>query len=225
MQFVEGKIAAVFGGYQTVTIVMKPHDSSESDHPYKYVVFVIVENPLREFGHFQDPVDYMLDVKTRYQIGGIIGIIEPLLEFDSVGRKIIKVSNPKGQLIIHTNGHGYIFFNRQLNDVLFGAKQLYVRKHTQQVTLTDKAFRYCQKIIESNSSSVTGNRKTLAAAQIDCRLEAKELCKKDQNKDSDFIQEVLAMKLPRPKDYSPGFHTLSLLNKLDIVSIKSWLEP
>ncbi|KAJ3329859.1 hypothetical protein HDU76_006997 [Blyttiomyces sp. JEL0837] len=91
LQFVQGKIAAVFGGFQSVTIVMQPYQSTiQVNHPYKYIIFVVINQPVKPYRQFEDPVDYIQDVKTRYRIGGNIGVIEPSFEFDSIGRKVIK---------------------------------------------------------------------------------------------------------------------------------------
>ncbi|KAJ3306420.1 hypothetical protein HDU76_004811, partial [Blyttiomyces sp. JEL0837] len=106
MQFVEGKIDSVFGGLNTVTVVMKPYDSIEGDHRYKYIVFVVIDispNHASHYSRFEDPVDYIQYVETRYQMGGNIGVIEPCLELDSIGRKIVQVSNPRKQLVIQND--------------------------------------------------------------------------------------------------------------------------
>ncbi|KAJ3327127.1 hypothetical protein HDU76_012342 [Blyttiomyces sp. JEL0837] len=81
MKIVEGKVAGVFGGYHSETIVMEP---------------------------YENPVDYIQQVKTVYPINVNIGIIKPHLEIDSIGRKVLKLLNPTNQLLIQKDGLGYI---------------------------------------------------------------------------------------------------------------------
>ncbi|KAJ3327339.1 hypothetical protein HDU76_011972 [Blyttiomyces sp. JEL0837] len=48
-----------------------------------------------------DPVEYIQSVKTRYKVNSKVSIIEPYLEIDACGRRIIKVNEPWGLLVVH----------------------------------------------------------------------------------------------------------------------------
>ncbi|KAJ3329858.1 hypothetical protein HDU76_006996 [Blyttiomyces sp. JEL0837] len=53
-----------------------------------------------------------------------------------------------------------------------------------------------------------------------------KLCQNEVQKDTPYHVAVMKMKAPRPKKgYSPGLQALTLLNKLGLVSINTWLEP
>ncbi|KAJ3279291.1 hypothetical protein HDU76_009555, partial [Blyttiomyces sp. JEL0837] len=99
MRIVEGIVAAVLGGYRSETIVMKPYDSMEDDcdHSSKYLVFIVCQHVKGFFTHFDDPVDYIRKLKNHLRVGSVIAVIEPYLEIDSIGRKVIQAS--KAQVI------------------------------------------------------------------------------------------------------------------------------
>ncbi|KAJ3313704.1 hypothetical protein HDU76_002591 [Blyttiomyces sp. JEL0837] len=196
LQFVEGRISTIFPGYHSITIAIEGYEGT-LPFQFKFVIFIIIETPLHLFSEFEDPVDYRQDVKTRYRIGGNIAVIEPSSEYDTIGRS--------GHQGFKSCGTAANILNAHFHNNLKCSRQLF-------------------KMDPELFPIINAAAMDLSAVQIDCRLEAKELAKMNVQKDSPHIQETLKMKAPRPKDYSPGFHALGFLNKLELVSIKQWLE-
>ncbi|KAJ3331494.1 hypothetical protein HDU76_003051, partial [Blyttiomyces sp. JEL0837] len=58
------------------------------------LILVLLENPPKPIQDYDDPVDFIAEIRKVCPRNMIITIIEPYYEIDSCGRKIIRVSNP-----------------------------------------------------------------------------------------------------------------------------------